>query len=203
MCAPTISGASLSVISSPALADGAERSGLPDGQMIDLFGQVRAPVSRSRARPEANKLGGKTLKGISGLIGGASSFNARLARSLVSKLPRQEIGSMKSAMTWKLWVTPSGRQFSRLSVSVQTISDLGFTLRATPTATANQSAPSMMKHPGCRGLEVSSGAWCSRMGYPIMWLSCAPSGTRSSRKSRPSSSAHAADVSHSAGEGER
>ena len=187
-CEPTTSEATPNAISSPASADGHMPSLLPDGPMTDLFGQEVAPVSHSQARLEAGKLGGKTMDGISGLIGSASSLNARLTRSLVSRLPKPEIGSMKSAMTWKRWVTPSGRQFCRLAVSVSTMRALGFTLLATPTATANQAAPSMMKHRGCRGIVVSPETWRDRMGYEPAWLFLAPSEMPSPQSSPPSSS---------------
>ena len=81
-----------------------------------------------------------------------------------------------SAMTWKPWVIPSGRQFYRLTVSRKTILENGFTLLATPTRTANQAAPSMRKHPGCIGIEVTPQKWRTRMGYPAEWAECAPMG---------------------------
>jgi hypothetical protein len=164
---------------------GTTRFRCPD--TLDLFGRVPAPANHSRLRLEVGKIGGKTFASISGLIGDGSSLNSHLLRSLVNRLPKLEIGSMKFAMTWKLWVTPSGRRFSRLAVSVKTMRALGFTLFATPTAKANQNCPSMVKWPGCRGIDMNPQTWAERMGYPAEWDACAPTATRSSRNSRPNS----------------
>lgn len=184
---PNTSGDSLSSTLSPALPDGPMPCALPDGPMTDLFGQALVPVSPSVRRLEAGTLAGKTIA-ISGPLGDASSLNARLALSLASRLPLPGTGSMASAMTWKAWVTPSGRRFSRLAVSVSTMRALGFSLFATPTASANQSCRSMQKWPGCRGIVVTPGVWRRRMGLPIDWQVCAPTVTRSSRPSRRNSS---------------
>lgn len=54
---------------------------------------------------------------------------------------------------------------------------------ATPTATANQWAPSMQKHPGCRelvriyGPEAYPEAFEQLMGWPIGWTACEPLAT--------------------------
>jgi hypothetical protein len=186
MSGPLMCAATSNAIFSPGSADGASPLDTLDGQMTDLFGQEVAHVSRSVVRHEAGTFGGKT-GAISGPFGALSSLNARLALSLASRLPMRAIGSMKSAMTWKVWVTPSGRRFCRLAVSVQTMRGLGFSLFATPTATANQACKSMQKHPGCRGIEETPEMWRERMGYPAEWDDCAPTVTPSSRKSRPSS----------------
>lgn len=188
MCSPTTCAATHNAISSPASADGATRSGSPDGQMTDLFGQAVAPASRFLAQPEVGALAGKT-SAICGPIGAASSLNGALALSLANRLPRPAIGSMVSAMTWKQWITPSGRRFCRLAVSVSTMRAIGSGLSATPTATANQSCPSMQKWPGCRAVTVTPELWRARMGYPAEWDDCAPTETRSSLKSRRNSSA--------------
>jgi hypothetical protein len=58
---------------------------------------------------------------------------------------------------------------------------------ATPTATANQGAPSMMKHPGCRDIIMDPEVLEERMGFPKGWTDLGHSATRSSRKSPKSS----------------
>jgi hypothetical protein len=170
-------------ISSQELEAGPSHSGWPDGQ-ADMFGQEAVRVSRSQQRLEGLARE-QTMSAIYGPSGSGLSLQDRLNGSLVSRLPLPALGLIASAMTWKQSVTPSGRRFFRLSVSAKTISDIGFTLRATPTATANQDAPSMMKHKGCRGIEVTPKSWCERMGYPLEWL-YEGLAMPSSRKSRQS-----------------
>ena len=172
---------------SRALEAGATPSDLRASQTIEKCGPAHVHANHSQARRTGN-LQGRTTDAISRLIGYGSSLNAVLARSLVSRLPKPGIGLMASAMKWKLWTTPSGRQFSRLQVSVSTMRAIGFSLSATPTATANQAAQSMQKWPGCRGIEVTPEAWCRRMGFPPAWLNCAPSATQLSQIVRQPSS---------------
>jgi len=182
-CEQTTSAAICNATSSPASVDGRLPFDSLDGPMIDLFGQVHAPVRYSQARLEAG-----TSRTISGRHGSPSSLQVALEKSLASRLPTKALGLIASAMIWTHWVTKSGRRFFRLSVSEKTMRARGFILWATPTATANQACASMAKWPGCRGIEVSLEAWCHRMGYPREWLSLAPSETPSSLKSRRNSS---------------
>jgi hypothetical protein len=171
-----------SATSSPASGSGATPCAGLDGPTTGKHGRAPAPAKRIPAPP-----GAVTLSLTGGLYGSPSSLQDGLERCLASRLPLPVVGLLASAMTWKPWDMPSGRPISRLSVSARTIYALGFTLRATPTATANQACPSMQKHPGCRGLEVSPEEFCRRMGLPPEWLSCAPSGTRSTASLQPSS----------------
>ena len=179
-----------SATSLPESADGHTPCDSQNGPMTDLFGQVVAPANHSLAQVRGAGCGGMTTD-IFGPFGKHSSLNANLALSLESKLPQQGIGLMKYAMTWRAWGTPLGRQFCRLQVSVLTMRELGCTLLATPTATANQDAPSMRKHLGCLGIEVSQRSWRARMGYPVEWAQCAPMAMPSCRPSRKNSSKRA------------
>ena len=63
-----------------------------------------------------------------------SSKSAALQSSLESRLQArtQTLGSTLYAMTWKPWVTPSGRSRSRLRASVRRTSETGFTGWPTP-----------------------------------------------------------------------
>ena len=186
-CPPAISGDIPNAISSPGSADGPMLSGLPDGQTIVPSGQGLVPVSRFH-QPLEVVAAVKEATSISGQSGESLSLQHALISSLANKLPKPLIGIPSSAMTWRELAMPSGRLTSRLAVSARIMRAHGFIFSATPTAKANQAAPSMTKWPGCNGIEVSPEAWCKRMGYPIEWLHCAPSATRSSRKSRPNSS---------------
>lgn len=172
-----------SATSSPVLEDGATPLDSLDGLTSANAGRFLVPARDFHRRREADK-----LRWICGPNSGASSLQVALASSLANRLPRLEIGSMASAMTWNPWVMRSGRRFCRLSLSVQIMREHGFILLATPTATANQAAASMHKWPGCRGIVVTPAMWASRMGFPLTWLRCLDLATRSSRKSRKSSS---------------
>lgn len=185
---PMISSDTASATSSPASEAGPSLFASPDGQTIDMFGRVAVPVNRSRASFVVGAFAGMT-QNISGPFGRHWSLNSRLTLSLANRLLRPGIGLMAYAMTWKEWVTPSGRRFCRLQLSAKAMRALGFTLHATPTATANQACPSMAKWPGCKGFEVTADSFREKMGYPQAWLKCSPvSEIRSSLKSQPNSS---------------
>lgn len=72
--------------------------------------------------------------GTCGPISITSSKSAALQSSLESRLQArtQTLGSTLYAMTWKPWVTPSGRSRSRLRASVRRISETGSTGWPTP-----------------------------------------------------------------------
>lgn len=120
-------------ISSPGLACGATRFVAPAGQMIDLFGQV--PVLANLSARQAKELGFLT-SGTCGLPSSTSSKSASLQSSLESRLraKTQILGSTLYTLTWKPWVTPSGRSRSRLRASVRRTSETGSTGWPTPAA---------------------------------------------------------------------
>ena len=133
MSTPATYAASRSAISSQALASGPMPSGLPDGVTTDLFGLV--PVRANLSARQAKELGLMT----SGTCGPTSitlSKSADLQSSLESRLRArtQTLGSTLYAMTWKPWVTPSGRSRFRLRASVRRISETGFTGWPTPSS---------------------------------------------------------------------
>ena len=174
------------VISSPASADGPTQADLPAGPMIARCGPEAAPASHSAAHP-LDAANDSRTPATFGLSGSGSSELAALLPSLANRLPAPLIGSLRSKLTWKVLDIGLGLRISRLARSGLTTYGREFGFLATPTATANQGAPSMRKHKGCRGIEVSPQAWCKRMGYPLEWLAaapCADSATPSSRKSR-------------------
>ena len=75
-----------------------------------------------------------------------SSKSAALQSSLESRLQArtQTLGSTLYAMTWKPWVTPSGRSRSRLRASVRRTSETGFTGWVTPAARDWKDTPGMV-----------------------------------------------------------
>lgn len=189
-CSHMNSTATANIISSPVSADGRSPFASPGGPTTRRSGQGLAPANRSRA-PRAGGVSAPIANGTFGQYGASSLLQGALASSLASRLPKLQIGMPQRAMTWRQMVMPSGRLTCRLSASVAIIRASGFIIRATPTAKANQSAPSMAKWPGCKGIEVSPQAWCERMGYPLAWLQCAGSETQSTRKSPRRSSPRA------------
>lgn len=70
----------------------------------------------------------------------------------------------------------NGECFRREDAEPPTIAPASGFWLATPTATANQAAPSMQKHPGCRAwggrIDPESFEWA--MGMPTGWTECAP-----------------------------
>lgn len=134
MSTPATYAASRSATSSQALAFGPMPSGLPDGVTTDLFGLV--PVRANLSARQAKELGLMT-SGTCGPISITSSKSAALQSSLESRLQArtQTLGSTLYAMTWKPWVTPSGRSRSRLRASVRRTSETGSTGWPTPSST--------------------------------------------------------------------
>ena len=133
MSAPLNCLDSPSAISSPESASGRTLCETPGGQTTDLLGQGVVPVSPS-AR-QVKELG-LLMSGISGPPSTISSKSAALQSSLESRLraKTQSLGSTLYAMTWKPWVTPSGRSRSRLRASVLRTSVTDFTGWLTPAA---------------------------------------------------------------------
>ena len=139
MSTPATYAASPNAISSQALAFGPMPSGLPDGATTDLFGLV--PVRANLSARQAKELGLMT-SGTSGPISTTSSKSAVLQSSLENRLQArtQTLGSTLYAMTWKPWVTASGRSRFRLRASVRRISETGFTGWPTPQARDHKGA---------------------------------------------------------------
>lgn len=117
MSSPTTCTDSRSAISSPASASGATRYVKPVGTTHDLFGQV--PVRANLSATQAKALGLLT-SGTSGPRSITLSRSIALQSSLESRLRArtQCLGSTLFKMTWKPWVTPSGRSRFRLRASV-------------------------------------------------------------------------------------
>ena len=132
-----------SATSSPESASGRTLCETPGGLTTDLFGQEVAPVSPS-ARQVAEL--GLLMSGISGPPSTISSRSAALQLSLESRLraKTQSLGSTLYAMTWKPWVTPSGRSRSRLRASVRRTSVTDFTGWVTPAARDWKDTPGMV-----------------------------------------------------------
>lgn len=122
----TICKSSASATSLPASGSGLTRYAALGGQTIDEFGQALAPANLSAAQARALRL---MTSGICGPTSTTSSSSAALQKSLESKLQAktQTLGSTLYRMTWKAWVTESGRSRFRLRASVLRTSVIGST----------------------------------------------------------------------------
>lgn len=120
-----------SAISSPGLASGPTPCDVQDGPIAALFGLALVPANLS-AR-QAKEMGLLT-SGIYGPHGFTSLDSEALSSSLVSRLAAKTLiyGSTLYKLTWKPWVTPSGRSRFRLRASAPRISATGFTGWPTP-----------------------------------------------------------------------
>jgi hypothetical protein len=123
--------ASLNVISLPESVCGRTPSAELVGVMIDAFGLDRVLASLSPRQVAAS---GLLTSGTCGPSGTTSSTSAALQSSLESRLRArtQSLGSTLFKMTWKAWVTPSGRSRFRLRASVLRTSETACT--SWPTA---------------------------------------------------------------------
>lgn len=118
MFAPMTSTALHNAISLQGSADGLMLFALPDGQIIDQFGQLHARASLTARQVKA---AGLLMSGTSGPISNTSSASksAALNQSLVNRLQAnlRNLGSTLYTLTWKPWATPSGVSRSRLRAS--------------------------------------------------------------------------------------
>lgn len=117
----------------PASAFGPMPCDVQAGPIAALFGQALAPANLS-AR-QAKEMGSLT-SGIYGRRGSISLDSETLSSSLVSRLAAKTLiyGSTLFTMTWKPWVTPSGRSRFRLRASAPRTSVTDFTGWPTPNA---------------------------------------------------------------------
>jgi hypothetical protein len=129
--------ASRSATSSPASVFGPMRSDWRGGLTTEQCGQAAALVSLS-ARQAAGL--GLLTSGTSGRTGSTSSASAALQASLENRLRArtQGLGSTLFKMTWKPWVTPSGRSRFRLRASALRTSETGCIGWPTPNCTTGQ-----------------------------------------------------------------
>lgn len=104
---------------------------LQGGQQTGLFGQAHAPASHL-AQQEIKKE--KTMNDTSGQSGLNLSSSAALQQSLESRLKaRLPTGGLTMFIKgWKQKVTPAGRQYYQLAVSVRPIKEIDCSLWATP-----------------------------------------------------------------------
>ena len=179
MSTPTTYAASRSATSLPGSGFGPWLSERLAGQTRDLFGPavVRANLSARQAK----ELGLMT-SGTCGPISITSSKSAALQSSLESRLQArtQTLGSTLYAMTWKPWVTPSGRSRSRLRASVRRTSETGSTGWPTPQARDHKGADTHGVHDrGGKGAPLNEVARMA--GWPTPQTSDSTGGGQAKR----------------------
>ena len=167
MSFPTTCADSRSAISSPASASGATPCDVQVGPTTDLFGQ--APVRANLSAMQAKALGLLT-SGTYGPHSSTSSATIALQSSLQSRLraKTQCLGSTLFKMTWKPWVTPSGRSRFRLRASV---------LRTSVTACIGWPTPVVRDHRNSSG-DGSNPRDLPRTAYLCSWATPATPATR-------------------------
>jgi len=133
MLPPSTLPDTLNVISSPESAFGPTPCDVQDGPIAALFGLALVPANLS-AR-QAKEMGLLT-SGIYGPHGSTSLDSEALSSSLVSRLAAKTLiyGSTLYKLTWKPWVTPSGRSRFRLRASARRTSATDCTGRPTPNS---------------------------------------------------------------------
>src|SRR5256885_14596544 len=104
---------------------GAPPCASPGGQTTARSGRAVARANRSRLLA---KDAGQLTLGISGQHGSGSSQSVSLQQSLENRLrARMELnGSILFRLTWKEWVTPSGRRICALRASARRTRANGF-----------------------------------------------------------------------------
>lgn len=192
-------------ISSQGSASGVSRSAAPAGQTIAPSGPDHAPANLSARQAKAL---GLMTSGTFGPPCIGLSRSADLQSFLENRLRKvvQLRGSTLYKLTWKPWVTPSGRSRFRLLASVPRSSGTA-SISALPSPTARDHRgrysqrllTERLLHP--RGVPLSEFMQRAfgRPGYlnpelprllmalPPEWDACAPTATPSTRK-RPASS---------------
>ena len=143
------------------------------------------PASRSQAPPPGGPEGQMMTVG-SGLKCAELFRGSGLAGSLLKRLLcSTDLASRSWFLIWKPTNTKFSRRLKFRLVPSDTITGGHASgLSATPTATANQGAPSMQKHPGCRLVadEIDPDIWEIRMGFPLGWTDLEPLATPLSHK---------------------
>lgn len=127
-----------SAIFSQALGCGATPCAAPAGLMTAPCGPDLAPANPSARRASARAT---PTSATYGPHGSSSSASAALQSSLASRLQARMpfAGSTLYPMTWKVRVTPSGRQICALRASARRISDRGCSGWPTPKSSGDES----------------------------------------------------------------
>ena len=176
MSTPATCAASRNATFLPASASGPMPCDLPAGQTTDLFGLV--PVRANLSARQAKELGLMT-SGTCGQPSITSSASVSLQSSLESRLQArtQTLGSTLYTLTWKPWVTPSGRSRFRLRASVRRTSETDFIGWATPTTRDWKDGPECANVP----INALPGRMAWLAGWPTTTVTDASRGVKEAR----------------------
>ena len=185
MFTPTTYETSPNVTSLLALVSGPMPCAMQDGPTNDLFGQV--PVRANLSARQARELGLLT-SGTFGQRSSTSSRSADLQQSLESRLQARmpSPGLTLYVMTWKPWVTPSGRSRFRLRASVRRTSETDFTGWPTTAARDWKSASGSQEFLDSRlmqsrGKPLSEEVFAQLAGWPTTTATDASRGVKDAR----------------------
>lgn len=163
-------------ISSQGLGDGVSPCASQDGPTTSQCGQAAAPANHSVPRVSKKV---KQTTGICGPYGIGSSRSAGLQSSLESRLHKllPMVGGTKRPLIWKEKVTPAGRRYCQLTVSVRSTKETDYgSLRSIPTPTASDHKGGSIRRYG-RGAYNNLRDWFSHnynFLYPpvkaVAWL---------------------------------
>lgn len=185
-----------STISLQELEGGATRFASPDGTTQLRCGPAARPV-RTPVLPAPSGMYGQDFPAdeqASCAAGSISSKQMTLARSILKMCPVSRRGLPKSRDAWRALATPFPDPNERLRVLVLLISAGVCGLLPTVTARDGKN-PGRQDHarltatrgeplPETFGLPVTAALAAWMMGYPVGWLTCAPSATRSTHGQR-------------------
>ena len=169
--------ASLSVTSSLELECGVTVCVQPDGVTTDPSGPDPVPASLSARQA---KVLGLLTSGTYGRPGTTSSASATLQSSLESRLRARlsTLGSTLYKMTWKGWVTPSGRSRSRLRASALRTSETERIGWPTPTSALAHSGGQAKRAMGAERHGSNLGDFAQLALWPTPTSALADKGVR-------------------------
>jgi hypothetical protein len=200
-------------------ADGPTPCASPDGPTTSRSGPAHVHVSRFRSRDSDKAM---PTDATCGPLFTASSPSAALQSCLENRLraAMDLNGSLEFVLTWKVMAMPSGPPICALRASARRTTESGYISWPTPTLSMSQPGSDVsitgqrpdkthatvstqfvarrisgLSSRPSKGGDLNPAHSCWLMGSPPAWLSCTPSETQLSLKSRRSSSSPPAKLS--------
>lgn len=139
----------------------------PSDQLTLFAAAHRA--NRSALQAEADEKASMMIVGSGQRWAGLLENSGHLGLFVKTLMTSTAWGSTRSRMIWKPWITKCGRLGFQLVRAGLTTYGRAVGWSATPTAKANQTAPSMQKWPGCRNVDLTPEVLEERMSFPRGW----------------------------------